>query len=428
MKNFNKLKARTIDFYYKFTNLKEIEQSSMLKWLIGAVLLSFFVSFFLWTGEDVMSISAFINGSYTCPPYFQSCGQYYFFTALPYGYSQNAWYVILLAIIGGAVVAMKQRKWLWVHICLSVLLLWKILVVFFLSYGGSRGNYDYYDMLLALIILFFPSKVFFTRAAFVTLYVMAGILKLHEGWIYGTYLTTLTTGIPVFGNHFAPIITGLVVVMQLGLSWLLLTNKDSWGRMSVFLYFAAFHFYSGLLVGYRYLTISIPALFILFWLFRKEEKTIAPSFKKGAAGYILLALLMVLQLIPVFRVGDERLSLEGNYYRLYMFEANHQCDSYATVYRKDGTSEDMESYSRSAHSRCDPYKSFFRLQTVCQRDETIDRIAWQFDHSINGKDFLRIVDIPNVCELDYKPFTHNDWIKTDKDNPEVIKPASKNYY
>jgi hypothetical protein len=115
-------------------------------------------------------------------------------------------------------------------------------------------------------------------------------------------------------------------------------------------------------------------------------------------------------------------------YGLYMFESNHQCVSQATVHRADGTTENLRDESTSARDRCDPYSYWFRIHTLCSRDESIDHVAWTFDHSINGGPFLRIVDVQDACILKYHPFRHNEWIMTEKDAPEMRGHPVENIY
>ena len=412
--------------YRRLFSLKEIEDSQMVKWLFGTVLLSFFVTFYGWTTGTATSISAFTSGTHVCPPYFATCGEYYFFQSLPYGYSQNAFYIILFAVAGGVALSMWRNKWIYAHLGLLSLFLWKVAFLYFLT-NFQGGNYDHYDMLLAFVILFLPHKVFFARATFVTLYFMSGILKLDEGWVDAKYLNNLVTGVPVFATFFPSLVTRVVILMQLFGSWFLLSNAHSL-RTLAFAFFFAFHAYSGLLVGYRYLTIAFTSVVVLFWMFQKSEPTVVPKTKASFVGYVFLLSLVTLQLIPLFQEGDFRLTLERNKYHLFMFEANHQCDSKTILYYTDGSTDEIVMNSDSARMRCDPYNSFFIIKTLCERNKNIARVAFTFDHSINGNPYLRIVDVPNVCELDYKPFTHNEWIKTSEDNPEVIRQAEKNFY
>jgi hypothetical protein len=78
--------------------------------------------------------------------------------------------------------------------------------------------------------------------------------------------------------------------------------------------------------------------------------------KKSIAGWIFVIILFILQFISILIPGDEKLTLEGNKYGLYMFEANHQCFSELVIERKNGFLITKKNNSESARNRCDPYK------------------------------------------------------------------------
>ena len=116
---------------------------------------------------------------------------------------------------------------------------------------------------------------------------------------------------------------------------------------------------------------------------------------------------MGLQFISILIPGDEKLTMEGNKYGLYMFEANHQCISKFTIENHDGTEDILERQVESARSRCDVYRYWFTVSKRYCQEKSIEKISWTFDHSINGGPFLRIVEQENICDLQYKPFSHN---------------------
>jgi len=111
-----------------------------------------------------------------------------------------------------------------------------------------------------------------------------------------------------------------------------------------------------------------------------------------------------------------------------MFEANHQCISQHTLYFKDGSTETDIRESIDARRRCDPYRAWFKFQSSCANGTLVDRIEWQFDHSINGGPFYRIVDEQDVCSLEYKAFGRNEWIKTPEEGATIIGYPVKNVY
>ena len=138
-----------------------------------------------------------------------------------------------------------------------------------------------------------------------------------------------------------------------------------------------------------------------------------------------------------------------------MFEANHQCVANVRIFETGETVasttsntlscssfycqvetrtymagrevvEDTKYESAGAWSRCDVYSWWANLTEKCRERPQINRIAFTFDHSINGGPFYRIVDTVDICTLTYLPFVHNSWIHTSKDAPVIGFPV-QNY-
>ncbi len=414
-----------LNSYRKIFFIEEIESSKILQWVFGALLFTFFVTFNGWIRRPGITIQSYLDNTYSCWPYFQGCGESYFLEALPHGYSQTILYVGLLALMVLVVYFMWKKDWVLAHMGLLVLWLWKFLVIFYFSHSFG-GNYDYYDIILSFVLLFLPHKVFFLKLSFVLFYFLASTIKIHEGWILGTYFTSLKTGLPIFSDAIAPVVTNLLIFMQIIGAWFLFSKNKLLQRGTV-CFFLLFHLYSGILVEYRYLTSTIPPLLILFGPMYRA--TAIPLDKKAIAGWSMVVMLFVFQFIPIIIKGDQKMTLEGNFYGLYMFEANHQCASSITRYNKDGTVTNKETQSISARNRCDPYKVWFNIKEACKREGgAIERVEWTQDHSINGGPFYRIVDEKNACALVYHPFQHNSWIKLPEDNPKIIGYPVKNIY
>jgi hypothetical protein len=182
--------------------------------------------------------------------------------------------------------------------------------------------------------------------------------------------------------------------------------------------------------------------------------TPAPFTKKSLIGWIFLILIALYQLLGFVVTPNRFLTLEGHRYGMYMFEANHQCKYTVTTYAtgeaqnsdwsglqctgmyclthastvsKDGQIVITRSgESASAWNRCDPYEMWSRIKYQCAA-QNVERVSMQFDHSINGGPFYRIVDEPSICDLTYKPFSHNDWIKVPPESPVVGYPVQNQY-
>jgi hypothetical protein len=213
-----------------------------------------------------------------------------------------------------------------------------------------------------------------------------------------------------------------------------------------------FHLYSGVLVYYNYPSVALPPVLILFGpLYRY---TPIPFTRKAIAGWVIIILVGLFQLLGFVVSPDRFLTLEGHRYGMFMFESNHQCVGTIKTYSSEPAEEAAWSglscsglycvtetstardgdetvrtrsfESASAWNRCDPYEIWVRSYSFCD-DEDVNRISFQFDHSINGGPFYRIVDEQDICKLSYDPFKHNDWIKIPPEAPIIGYPV-ENFY
>ncbi len=408
--------------YRKIFSIQEIEQQPILQWALGALLLGLFITFYGWINSSAISLSSAQNGTATCWPYFQRCESLFFLETLP-SYSQTTLYAFLFGIMLLAVYFMWQRQWVYAHMNILALFAWKFFVMFVMS-ASLAANFDYYDIIIGAILLFFPYKEMLAKIAFVVLYSLAGTLKIHEGWITASYFTTLVGGMPWVSNMLAPLATNIVIGAEIAGSWLLLARRASWQR-AVLAFFIFFHLYSILLVGYRYPTTTLTMLLVLFGPMYHYTK---PRFdRRSIAGWLFILLLFVLQFLPKFVHGDQRWTLEANQYGLNMFEANHQCRSHVLYETKDGKQITEDYESRRALDRCNPYRQWLRIHKYCEYGD-VRKARWTFDHSINGHPFYRIVDVIDACALTYKPLSHNPWILIPGENAPAIGRPLKNPY
>ena len=217
------------------------------------------------------------------------------------------------------------------------------------------------------------------------------------------------------------IFTNLVIFMEMIGSWFLFSRRKILQR-GVFAFFVFFHLYSGILVGYHYPTIVLPPLLVFFGpLFRPFPA--APLGRASLPGWLLTALLLGVQMFSHTLPGDTKLTLEGNFYGLYMFEANHQC----RIRLLDSNKKLLDMRDRTdARDRCDPWLNLtLAQQRYCPANPP--PISFAMIHSINGGPFYEIINEPDLCRLHYKPFEHNDWIKDETTAPMVGRPLT-NFY
>jgi hypothetical protein len=442
--------------YRRVFRIEEFESSSILKWCFGAVLLFFFLSFAMWIGSTQTTIQTAATGAPICWPYFQNCGDLYFLQSLPEGYSQSIFYMVLYAVILLIILCMWKGSWALAHMLLTLLFLWKAFVIFVLSYLIA-GPYDYYHLAFSLILLFAPFKEFFLKILFVVLYFLSALTKVDSTWILGTYFTTLQTGLPLFPDSLTPLFTNLVMLMQMIGAWFLLSRNWFLQRASL-IFFVVFHLYSGIFVYYHYPSVSLPLLLILFGPMYRY--TPIPFTWRALGGWVIVASLFVFQAPPLFIEGDRRLTLEGNRYGMFMFEANHQCVATNRTYIDVGDTSIRETHREvtpgspcggqtcvaaqhtyeedgflvreerretgAAWNRCDPYVEWIRLKARCD-NPAVEKVSLAFDHSINGGPFYRIVDEDDICGLTYKSFEHNAWIKLPPEAPIIGYPVKDEY-
>ncbi len=408
--------------YDSVVSLHEVVASRTLQYVAGSFILSYFVVFHDWNNAPHFVVNAVRAGTHICWPYFQSCGDYAFLYAPPLGYSHTAWSGGLLLIALTAAWSLVRGEIRKMHAALTLLWLWHTLTALVFTLDGT-GTFDYYLVILGGIFLFAPHKEFFLKLHIVLFYVLSTTTKINEGWILGTYFSSLTLGMPFFPDELIPLLSNTVIVMEMVGAWFLL-GKRSYVHRIVLVFFITFHLFSSIFVWYRFPIIVTPLLFVLFGPLYKHERP--PLSRRAVAGWVIAVCCVLLQSISILIPGNAALTQEGLRYGMYMFDANHQCVSRAVVYRYDGTSYEMVDKSVSSRMRCDPYVYLSIINRRC--DPNIARITWTFDHSINGAPFLRIVDQQNTCMLQYAPFSRNPWILTESDNPKVIGYPLENWY
>jgi hypothetical protein len=401
----------------------EIAQNKILQWSLGALVFVYYVVLSSWIASPTVTTSALKTANYLCPVYFQSCEFFYFLEALPYGYSQSILYMAFFALLAWCVYLISQKAWKLVQLCLFPIFFWHSAIVLFAS-DNKSANYEYYLIAFGLVLLFFPHKEFFLKLTIVFFYTLSTVAKIHPSWIEGGYFNALRTGLPFFPDAYIPVLTNIVILMEMVGAWFLLSRNPILQR-SAFVFFVIFHLYSGILVMYRYPATVLPFVLILFGPWYRY--TPVPLDKKSLIGWSFLFLLFCLQISPKFIPGDEKLTMEGNKYGLYMFEANHQCFSREVTIYKDGTRVESVRGNAIARSRCQAYEYWFTLKKQCANKPTIDAIEWQFMHSINGGPFYKIVDVPNACALSFSAFNRNHWIK-DSATAEVVGYPVRNIY
>lgn len=394
----------------KIFNWGEIKDSTMLQMIYYIFIFNSIIYFFSFKIPE------------TCWPHFQSCKSIFNILPLPFSYDLNYFLVSIYVLLVYGTFYMYKKDYKKALLILTLIFIVRFYFTFFGDYNS--GNFNYYDVYLMFIYLALPKKDLFLRIGFIWFYFLASTIKLDASFISAKYFTSLVLGAPFFNNIAIVIFSNLVIIMQMVGVWFIFSDNKKY-RMIAYVYMTIFHFYSGLIVGYRYIITSIPFLIVLFneRIFERYDilKDLNLNKSKNFFGVFFLLFLLCLQLLPYTISGNHKITLEGNNYGFYMFEANHQCKSTLNQNNKNILTE----YSNDARSRCDPYTYFFKYKNLCVNNS--DKINWDLISSINGGPFYKVVDESDMCSLEYKPFTKNTWIKDERMAEKVGYP-NYNYY
>lgn len=403
--------------YLAFFGFDELKKDIALRWFAGAVILGFIVTFNGWMNDPALNMESIKNFNVQCWPFFQSCADWIIFPSKWDSYAQSNFFMLLFTLLVVAAYAVISQRYFLAHLCL--LLCFAAKLYFMLINYRFNGNYDYYHTMFTFILLFMPHKRFFGSLSIVAFYCLSTVAKIHPSWTFGGYFIPLKLGLPIFPDELIVPLTNLVIVMEMVMAWFMFSRNRLLQR-GVFLFFCLFHIYSGTLVGYHYPLIVMPSLMIFFGPLFTHFGGI-PFDRRAILGWLSIAGLCAVQMIPILIPGDSKLTLEGNFYGLYMFEANHQC-RYDIIDNETGERM-FRRRMANARNRCDPWRYLTRSQQRYCNQPGDSTYSYHMIHSINGGPFYEIVRESDLCSLRYKAFGRNHWIKDEKTAPKVGRPV-----
>jgi hypothetical protein len=417
--------------YHKFFGIAEIENSFALKLLFACIVFSFFSAFNIWIDGFLVLTPTARKMLPGCPGYFSNCKDtlFYQLTTLesPYHYLI---YIGLFALLVYAAFAAMKGKWQRAHQFLLVVFTYKFLYSMLLV--SKSDGADKYDMLIAFCFLFLSNKLYFARVVFVMLYFISSIAKMNDSWILGNFWSLNHFSMPFVNGEYKVLLTNFVIFQQVILCWLLFSNKKIIQK-PVLLGFHLFHLASGLIIGYRFMCISVVSLIALFG--KKEETHFKKIDRTTIAGYLLVICMLCGQLLTFTIPGDYRKTGEGTMFGIYLFNGLESVANKVMIYHKDGTTSPLilitpptkEDMSLTVVSNDQAMGAVLsKIRKRCKEDKNVARISWQRELSMNGDYFELVIDEPNACNLKYKQFSHNKWLKIDGEAERLIqKPATK---
>lgn len=411
------MKNISSNFLIHFNNLSLMGngKSEGLKLLYYFLVCNFFVTFSDWFNKGYLTKESIDDLSAVCPPYFQSCTNFYIFHSSQNGYSLGILYSILGLFLFSSLYFFLIQKWNVSLLFLLPSLLYKIAIIFVFSFSPT-GNYTVFEIALVLILIFSNNKVFSIKVLLSCLYLLSAVIKIYPSYLSGRMFDTLINGLPLLPSSFNYLYPSLII------TFFTISSFSMWYRNKLvrnisFSFLFLFHVYSIILVGFRFPSICMVALLVVFTADYQEF-----SFTKFYSEKIIVLIvffLIVAQSIPILIRGDEHITGEGEKYGFYIFNTNKQC-SLEKVYKyKDGKLEIKNDVIHKALYLCNPYDAWFVSQMEC-KNHAIEKISFKFNISLNGSPYFKVVDNDNICNINvYHPFRHNDWIKEGVINNEL---------
>lgn len=380
---------------------------------------------------NLISLSPAGNGEApNCWEHIYNCTRVTFEAVLPDSYLYSAMTSGLLACLLFSGIFAVRKKWSWALVLLLVVFTWKFIWNMVL-YDYATSNFDYFIFIPSLLFFFARNKICQLRLVWPLLYLFAALVKLNDGWILGTYFSSLKTGLPFLPDLSIPYITNGTILFEIfGALGLLARNR----RVFYFSLWAwtAFHLYSGILVGYFYPVRCLSILWALFG-FQDSQEEVPPSKKEtlfNAVGVLVACYFCVANFIPRIISTNPSETFEGMNYGFHMFDANHQCLYQFRYFDESGRIlKEMEFGTSHPMARCYPQFVLQKIKRLyCQKFAMgrAERVEWSLRHSTNGGAFYETISVTNACSLQFKAFSRNDWIKTKGNGALLVGYPEKN--
>ena len=141
------LEQRFFVLYRRVFSIHEIENEKLVQIAFGALLFSVFMGLSRWFYSHAISVSSYVDNNYSCWPYFQDCGKWYFLQALPEGYTQSIFFMALFAVMTVIAYFIYHKEWVLAHMLMVLVWITKFTILFVLT-QNLAANYDYYDTVL----------------------------------------------------------------------------------------------------------------------------------------------------------------------------------------------------------------------------------------------------------------------------------------
>jgi len=362
-----------------------------------------------------------------CWVYLSDCSQSYRGFSLPQSYDYPLFMTAIFALLAFAAWAAISKKWSKAHAALSIVILWKFIFSFILV-NAHTTNFELFHLIPSFILLFTRNKLRGLKYTWALASLFAARVKFDQGWILGTYFSSMTLGLPLVPRILIPFATNIVIFFEILCSvWLLSRNQKI--RKFSFWSWTLFHIYSAIIVGYFYPIRCLGFLWAIFAFEKPQETAVPAKVFMGLRTLVISSVIVLINVLPSFISKDVFSTFEGLDYGFYMINSNYQCQHNVTLLGADGkVVRHIDFGTTSPMDRCFPQDILPKIKKDCAKLGTDGRASWVFLESRNGGPFYRVIDEANACQLDYKPFAHNDWIHLPEESRLVGYPDKNIMY
>lgn len=453
----------------RWLGASEVDADPRLRLICGALLYYFHMTFFdWWRSAAALSTKGTETANYVPFFLFEHCRWLIFFN---HAQTKIYLYGLGLCALMAALSLLYLRQTTLPLLIMAIL--WINKLYFYLSDLRLFANFHHLHLIYTLAFLLAPagSKLFFFRVSLVTSYVMSGLIKLTPSWLLGEYFNSIPGKLPLLPENetLVRLAQQAIIFMELVLPWVWFLRWRT-PRLLVWGIYIAFHLYSGLLVGFKYTSLMTP---LIVGAFLDFEQPIQAGYRFRRADlpvWLLQAALFLGGLWHFLLPGDVRLTHEGKYFGVFMFDANRAVDFRAEFSKgdrsyifnlhrpwrngailEDGTLEPLEEAElevevyqgpdllrqyhpkgtvkegdertlvfnpkllTSAQVRTfgDPYLYYFWAQELCARYQP-DHLKIEMWEQLDGHvERAKLLDIADFRPEDYRynGFLHNSWIQ-----------------
>ena len=175
-------------------------------------------------------------------------------------------------------------------------------------------TFHHIHLLMIVVLLVATHRLSYLRGTLVVVYLCAGLAKWNPSWLEAAYFRSVGGGLPIFGESSTALIMASrgVVALELMGPLLWFSPNRQLRNLSLGL-FLLFHLYSGLIVGFHFTLLMLPALLILLAPFSDPVRLpLKERNDKIAATVLLVAFLSGLS--PLLLSEDVRFTARGRYF------------------------------------------------------------------------------------------------------------------